>query len=69
MNLNVFSAENQAFVISIENLLGQTMLQFETTIETSDKIQIPVQNLPAGQYLIRITANGISETRKVVILQ
>ncbi|WP_298143397.1 fibronectin type III domain-containing protein [Flavobacterium sp.] len=49
--------------VSIYNLLGQELLVKDVNATTA---AIDVRNLPAGTYIVKITANGKSQTQKLI---
>jgi alkaline phosphatase D len=66
--LHLGAAFNQKIEISLINALGQTIFtQSDIDIETgSDYFKIYGDNLPAGTYLLQITANDSTKTHWIV---
>lgn len=54
--------------IRVLNLLGQEVRDFLVSEETTDQpIQLPLSNLPSGNYLVEITGNETRELRKLIV--
>ncbi len=61
--LGVYFTNSEIKLLELFQLDGK-LLYSETSI--SNQVNISVENLPAGMYLLRITENGITSTHKVL---
>lgn len=63
-----FEAENADYEVSIIDLQGREVAaQNFSNLSGSQTVTFPVAELAKGSYLVRISANGVSQTRNVVI--
>lgn len=67
--LNVsFNAQNGDYTVAIVDLQGRELAsQILTGLNGAQLITFPVSELAKGSYLVKISSNGVSETRSVVI--
>jgi len=57
-----FNSNQPIESVSISNMLGQTM----NINLSSDKTSADLSNLPSGNYLVKVTIEGVSKTIKIV---
>ncbi|MBI1835965.1 MAG: choice-of-anchor J domain-containing protein [Flavobacteriia bacterium] len=63
-----FKANNADYSVSLTDLAGKVVLANEyTNLNGTQTIQLPVNNVKAGSYLVTITSNNITYTQHVVI--
>lgn len=63
-----FEAENADYTIAIVDLQGRVMTSQElTSLNGSQSITLPVNNLAKGSYIVTISSNGLSTSKNVVI--
>lgn len=63
-----FEAENADYTIAIVDLQGRVMTSQElTSLNGSQSIALPVNNLAKGSYIVTISSNGLSTSKNVVI--
>lgn len=63
-----FQAENADYQVAIIDLQGREVAaQNHSNLSGSQTVTFPVAELAKGSYLVRITTNGLSQTRNVVI--
>jgi len=60
--VNIKTTSNEAVKVSVFNILGKQVINQELTNETLD-----VSNLNSGVYLVKLSQNGASTTKKLVI--
>jgi hypothetical protein len=63
-----FEADNADYTIAIVDLQGRVMTSQElTSLNGSQSIALPVNNLAKGSYIVTISSNGVSTSKNVVI--
>ena len=65
--LNIEGDIHTVQLIEICDLNGTTVLS-ETPWQLSDKITIEIEDLPSGIYILKINAEAIILTRKIIVL-
>ena len=65
--LNIEGDIHTVQLIEICDLNGETVLS-ETPWQLSDKITIEIEDLPSGIYILKINAEAIILTRKIIVL-
>ena len=60
--LNITSNSNNAKMVAIYDILGRQMLSSSTKNNT-----VNVSNLKSGTYIIKITEDGKTDTKKLII--
>lgn len=69
VNIQFTAPENGRAQISIVNLLGVNVGGAEVTARAGDTVteQLPVNELPAGVYLVQVRMNDMTKTQKLLI--
>ena len=63
------STNKSDLLVQLINLSGQVLYQTETTVSGSQNtLQIPVADLSAGEYFLRLSNNEGSATHRVVVV-
>ena len=66
INLHVAGVEGSTFSVSIHDALGRTLLNKQYDSMTRD-ISIPVAGYLPGVYYVRLTSNGMRQTKKLLV--
>jgi len=66
INIEINSPVTQRAVISIYDILGNTLYSKEHQIGTNSHIKIPLNELNSGIYIISISDNYSTSTRKII---
>ncbi|RLD49201.1 MAG: hypothetical protein DRI97_18285, partial [Bacteroidetes bacterium] len=66
LDLSGFS-ENEKINISVVNVIGIRVLQFEHFAGTNDRINVSVSKLQSGIYFIQAESQGQLATRRIMI--
>ena len=68
-NISVFTAENtENGVLSVMNLMGQTVYTMNIDVnEGTNMVTVPVNQLPAGIYMVNIKTNKGISTQKLIV--
>lgn len=68
VNVMFYSEDTENAVVSVMNLMGQTVYStVEGVSEGYNKIQLNVNNLPAGVYMVNIRTNRGTSTQKLIV--
>lgn len=63
-----FDAENADYTIAVLDLTGRTVVSNNySNLAGSQEISVPVSDLSTGNYIVKISTNGVSFNQKVVI--
>ena len=68
VNVTFSSEENANAVLSVMNLMGQTVYNMDVNVyEGYNMVTVPVNQLPAGVYMVNIRSNKGTTTQKLIV--
>ena len=68
VNVTFSSEENANAVLSVMNLMGQTVYNMDVNVyEGYNMVTVPVNQLPAGVYMVNIRSNQGTTTQKLIV--
>lgn len=68
VNITFSSEENANAMLSVTNLMGQTVYNMNVNVyEGYNMVNVPVNQLPAGIYMVNIRSNKGTTTQKLIV--
>ena len=68
VNITFSSEESANAVLSVLNLMGQTVYNMDVDVnEGYNMVTVPVNQLPAGVYMVNIKSNKGTTTQKLIV--
>ena len=68
VNITFSSEENANAILSVMNLMGQTVYNMDVNVyEGYNMVNVPVNQLPAGIYMVNIRSNKGTSTQKLIV--
>jgi hypothetical protein len=62
-----YNLESTINTVSLFNMLGQAISNWDVEDKEQSNIQIPIKNLPSGIYIVKVKTSKGESSKKIVI--